>query len=170
MICLARKLASSSRILSVQALTVARRGLHPSDYYNAKRSEPPARLLMVGGDHLTPVPMLRALKVLRDQETEGSSKSSWPNRAPPCLIHFDAHLDTSDSYFNALYTHGTPFRRAMDEELLAKNCSISVGIRGGLSSVTDIPDHIGLGIQVGGRGGKSSGRFLCSSRVVKRCR
>ena len=38
---------------------------------------------------------------------------------PVALVHFDAHLDTWDTYFGAPYTHGTPFRRAWEEGLLA---------------------------------------------------
>ena len=33
-------------------------------------------------------------------------------------MHFDAHLDTWDTYFGAEYTHGTPFRRAVEEGIL----------------------------------------------------
>jgi hypothetical protein len=35
-------------------------------------------------------------------------------REPIALVHLDAHLDTWDTYFNAAYTHGTPFRRAAE--------------------------------------------------------
>ena len=37
---------------------------------------------------------------------------------PVAVVHFDAHLDTWDTYFGAPYTHGTPFRRAFEEGLL----------------------------------------------------
>jgi len=49
---------------------------------------------------------------------------------PIALIHFDAHLDTWDTYFNSPITHGTVFRRAFEEGLLAKGKSIHLGIRG----------------------------------------
>ena len=39
------------------------------------------------------------------------------NKGPVSLVHFDAHLDTWDTYFGAPYTHGTPFRRAREEGL-----------------------------------------------------
>ena len=39
------------------------------------------------------------------------------NKGPVALVHFDAHLDTWDTYFGAPYTHGTPFRRAREENL-----------------------------------------------------
>ena len=43
------------------------------------------------------------------------------------LVHFDAHLDTWDTYFGQRYTHGTPFRRALEEGLLLKDRSAHVG-------------------------------------------
>jgi len=53
--------------------------------------------LSAGGDHLITLPILRAIARER----------------PVGMVHFDAHSDTSDSYFGgAKYTHGTPFRRA----------------------------------------------------------
>jgi guanidinopropionase len=54
--------------------------------------------VIAGGDHLTTLPVLRALR----------------RREPVGLIHFDAHSDTNDTYFgDNPYTHGTPFRRAV---------------------------------------------------------
>ena len=47
-------------------------------------------------------------------------------------MHFDAHLDTWDTYFGAPYTHGTPFRRAAEEGLFMDDASMHVGIRGPL--------------------------------------
>jgi len=95
----------------------------------------PQRAVMIGGDHLTPIATLRALK-----------RSSQPSGV--CLIHFDAHMDTSDDYFGEKYTHGTPFRRASDEGLLRPDCSISVGLRGGLSGVSDWSEHKRLGFDI----------------------
>ena len=48
------------------------------------------------------------------------------------MLHFDAHLDTWDTYFGAPYTHGTPFRRACEEGLLDPERCLHVGIRGPL--------------------------------------
>src|SRR4051794_8441790 len=59
-----------------------------------------AELLVIGGDHTIALPMLRAM-----QHRHG----------PVAVLHFDAHLDTWDTYFGAPYTHGTPFRRASEE-------------------------------------------------------
>ncbi|HOV04767.1 MAG TPA: arginase family protein, partial [Kaistiaceae bacterium] len=71
--------------------------------------------LSVGGDHLVTLPVLRA--VAKD--------------GPVGLIHFDAHSDTNDTYFGGNpYTHGTPFRRAIEEGLLDPGRVIQIGIRG----------------------------------------
>jgi guanidinopropionase len=79
--------------------------------------------LSVGGDHLTTLPVLRAVAKNR----------------PVGLIHFDAHSDTNDTYFgDNPYTHGTPFRRAIEEGLLDPNRIVQIGIRG---SVYDPGEH-----------------------------
>jgi len=71
--------------------------------------------LSVGGDHLVTLPILRALA----------------NTGPLGLVHFDAHSDTNDLYFgDNPYTHGTPFRRAIEEGLLDPHRVVQIGIRG----------------------------------------
>lgn len=71
--------------------------------------------LSAGGDHLCSLPILRAL---------GKKK-------PLGMIHFDSHTDLFHSYFNGtMYTHGTPFRRAIEEELLDPKRVVQIGIRG----------------------------------------
>ena len=73
--------------------------------------------LGAGGDHLTTLPVLRAV-----------AKSG-----PVGMIHFDAHSDTNDRYFgDNLYTHGTPFRRAIEEGLLDPKRTVQIGIRGSI--------------------------------------
>ena len=59
-------------------------------------------LLTIGGDHTIALPLLRV-----QHERHG----------PVAVLHFDAHLDTWDTYFGEPYTHGTPFRRAAEEGL-----------------------------------------------------
>ena len=77
-----------------------------------------ARPLSVGGDHLTTLPVLRAVA----------------KAGPLGLVHFDAHSDTSDRYFgDNLYTHGTPFRRAVEEGLLDPKRIVQIGIRGSMN-------------------------------------
>ena len=63
------------------------------------------------------------------------------------VIHFDAHLDTWDTYFGADYTHGTPFRRASEEKLLAAEACLHVGIRGPLYSASDLPEDASMGFK-----------------------
>jgi guanidinobutyrase / D-arginase len=91
------------------------------------------RILTIGGDHTIALPLLRA--VARRFGTVA-------------LVHFDAHLDTWDTYFGAPYTHGTPFRRAFEEGLLAEDSSMHVGIRGPLYERTDLSEDAGMGFRV----------------------
>src|SRR5260370_4393889 len=71
--------------------------------------------LAIGGDHLSSLPILRAVA----------------DKRPVGMIHFDAHSDTVDTYFGGLkYTHGTPFRRAIEEGLLDPKRVVQIGIRG----------------------------------------
>lgn len=71
--------------------------------------------LTAGGDHLCSLPILRALAA----------------DAPLGMIHFDSHTDLFHSYFGGtMYTHGTPFRRAVEEGLLDPRRVVQIGIRG----------------------------------------
>jgi guanidinobutyrase / D-arginase len=90
-------------------------------------------LLTIGGDHTIALPILRSLA--RDH-------------GKIAVLHFDAHLDTWDTYFGAAYTHGTPFRRASEEGLIDMERSLHMGIRGSLYSKTDLEDDAVLGFQV----------------------
>lgn len=92
-----------------------------------------ARVLTIGGDHTIALPILRALA--RDH-------------GPIGVLHFDAHLDTWDTYFGAPFTHGTPFRRASEEGLIDMERSQHIGIRGPLYSKHDLEDDAVLGFQV----------------------
>ena len=67
---------------------------------------------------------------------------------PVSLVHFDAHLDTWDTYFGAPYTHGTPFRRAREEGLFLDDASMHVGIRGPLYSRDDIKNDESFGFKI----------------------
>jgi agmatinase len=92
-----------------------------------------ARLLTIGGDHTIALPLLRV---------------AAQRHGPVAVLHFDAHLDTWDTYFGASYTHGTPFRRASDEGLIDREHSVHVGIRGPLYAESDLADDSVLGFQV----------------------
>ncbi len=91
------------------------------------------RLVTLGGDHTIALPLLRAMH---------------QRHGPIALIHFDAHLDTWDTYFGMPYTHGTPFRRAFEEGLLAADRSVHVGIRGPLYSTHDLAQDAGMGFAI----------------------
>ncbi len=79
-------------------------------------------IVSLGGDHTIALPLLRAV----NRKVGG----------PVALLHFDAHLDTWDTYFGAPYTHGTVFRRAGEEGLFLDDVSMHVGIRGPLYAAT----------------------------------
>ncbi len=73
--------------------------------------------LTAGGDHLITLPIMRAIARER----------------PVGMVHFDAHSDTNDRYFgDNEYTHGTPFRRAVEEGLLDPKRTVQIGIRGSI--------------------------------------
>jgi agmatinase len=91
--------------------------------------------IALGGDHTIALPLLRAVHA---------------GHGPVALVHFDAHLDTWDTYFGAAYTHGTPFRRAHEEGLLAPDRCAHVGIRGPLFSPQDLVDDAGFGFTIVG--------------------
>jgi agmatinase len=93
------------------------------------------RLVTIGGDHTIALPLLRAMAA---------------KHGPVAVVHFDAHLDTWDSYFGAAYTHGTPFRRASEENLLDRSACLHVGTRGPLYATSDLIDDTRLGFQVVG--------------------
>ena len=102
--------------------------------------------LSVGGDHLVSLPVMRAIV---------------KHIGPLGMVHFDAHTDTWDGYFGGFkYTHGTPFRRAVEEGLLDPKRTVQIGIRGALYSdaedtwgqeqgirVIDIDEFNALGVQ-----------------------
>jgi len=90
-------------------------------------------VLTLGGDHTVALPMLRAVSAMH---------------GPVAVVHFDAHLDTWDTYFGAAYTHGTPFRRAAEEGLLDRTGCLHVGIRGPLYTGADLDQDSELGFQV----------------------
>ena len=91
------------------------------------------RLVTLGGDHTISLPLLRA---------------AAERHGPVALLHFDAHLDTWDTYFGAEYTHGTPFRRAFEEGIIDTEALSHVGTRGPLYGKKDLDDdrRFGFGI------------------------
>jgi len=91
------------------------------------------RPLSMGGDHLSSLPVLRAL---------GEKK-------PVGMIHFDAHTDLYDSYFGGFkYTHGTPFRRAIEEGVLDPKRTIQIGLRGSMYDNDDFAYGEKMGVRL----------------------
>ena len=70
--------------------------------------------LSAGGDHSISLPILRAVAA----------------GGPVGMVHIDAHTDTCDEEFGEKFTHGTPFRRAVEEGLLDPKRTVQIGIRG----------------------------------------
>jgi agmatinase len=71
--------------------------------------------LVVGGDHSISLPALRAVSRAH---------------GPLALVQFDAHIDTWGDYFGGRYFHGSPFRRAIEEQIISPSKYVQVGIRG----------------------------------------
>jgi agmatinase len=88
------------------------------------------QIVSIGGDHTVALPLLRA---------------AHARHGPVAVVHFDAHLDTWDTYFGARYTHGTPFRRASEEGLVALDHCAHVGIRNSVYALADFDDDRRLG-------------------------
>ncbi|QFR32734.1 agmatinase [Ancylobacter sp. TS-1] len=89
--------------------------------------------LTAGGDHLISLPILRGLAV----------------DGPVGLIQFDAHSDTYDTFFNgARYTHGTPFRRAIEEGLVDPKRFIQIGLRGAISDAGNYDYAREVGVRI----------------------
>jgi guanidinopropionase len=89
--------------------------------------------LSIGGDHIISYPILRAL---------GSEK-------PLGMIHIDAHSDTGDVYFGGQkLTHGTPFRRAIEDGVLDPKRMVQIGIRGTMYSADERDWALDQGIRI----------------------
>jgi agmatinase len=90
--------------------------------------------LGLGGDHSIALAELRALAAVH---------------GPLALVQFDSHGDVWDCYYGTQrYTHGTPFRRAVEEGLLRPERSIQLGMRGPLFAASDLQDARDLGFTV----------------------
>jgi agmatinase len=89
--------------------------------------------IVLGGDHSIALPELRAAAAVH---------------GPLALVQFDSHPDTWDSYFGQKHTHGTPFRRAVEEGLLDPSCSIQVGMRGSIYDQGDWNDAVEMGFDL----------------------
>jgi guanidinopropionase len=88
--------------------------------------------LAVGGDHSITLPILRALGTDR----------------PLGLIHIDAHTDTWDEFMGCNVMHGTPFRRAVEENLLDPKRTVQIGIRGAQNTTEGWDFSLNSGMRV----------------------
>jgi agmatinase len=88
------------------------------------------RVLALGGDHTIAFPLLASVHRVH---------------GPVALVHFDAHVDTYDTYMGASFTHGTPFRRAAEQGLFDRDRSMHVGIRGSKFGPEDLAEDAGFG-------------------------
>ncbi|WP_242371243.1 agmatinase [Anaeromyxobacter sp. SG26] len=78
---------------------------------------------LVGGDHSIALPALRAVAA---------------RHGPVAVVHVDAHLDTSGpETWGERFHHGTPFRHALDEGLVAEGQLHQIGIRGSWGGAED---------------------------------
>src|SRR5262245_43662878 len=87
----------------------------------------------LGGDHTITLPILRALA---------------KRHGPLALIHVDAHADVNDAMFGERITHGTIFRRAIEEELVDPNKMVQIGLRATGYSADDFDWARGRGVRV----------------------
>jgi agmatinase len=88
------------------------------------------RVLGLGGDHSVSLPFLRAAAAAH---------------GPVSLLQFDAHTDTWDSYFGSKLTHGTMFRRAVEEGIVSGTTSVQIGLRGSTYAASDYAENAALG-------------------------
>ncbi|CAM9218193.1 unnamed protein product, partial [Choristocarpus tenellus] len=89
-------------------------------------------VVIIGGDHTISYPCLKAISA---------------KHGPLSLVHFDSHFDTWDEYFGEKCTHGTPFKRAIDDGLIDTSKSMHVGIRGSVNDHEDIVADAELGLK-----------------------
>ena len=89
--------------------------------------------MTAGGDHLISLPVLRGLVT----------------GEPVGMIHFDAHTDLFEGYFGGFrYTHGTPFKRAIEEGLLDPKRMVQIGIRGSSYDMDDVRFGLSQGVRI----------------------
>jgi guanidinobutyrase len=74
----------------------------------------PITPVSIGGDHTVTLPILRALA---------------KKHGPMGLVHVDAHADMNDEMFGERITHGTIFRRALEEGLVEPAKMYQIGLR-----------------------------------------
>jgi len=88
--------------------------------------------LAAGGDHSITFPILEAVA------TQG----------PVGLIHIDAHTDTWGEFQGSSIHHGSPFRRAVERQLIDPRRAIQIGIRGAQNTTEGWDFSLESGIRV----------------------
>jgi agmatinase len=90
--------------------------------------------LVLGGDHSVVLGELRAHAAAAGE--------------PAGVVLLDAHADTWDEYYGERYFHGTPFRRAVEEGVIAPERSLFAGMRGPLYAASDLDDARDMGFEL----------------------
>jgi guanidinopropionase len=90
------------------------------------------RPVSAGGDHSITYPIFRAIAA----------------SAPLGMVHIDAHTDTWGEFFGSKFTHGAPFRLAVENGVLDPKRTIQIGIRGGQNSLDGIEFSKSHGMRV----------------------
>ena len=88
--------------------------------------------ISAGGDHSITFPIFRAIA----------------RSEPLGMIHIDAHTDTWDEFQGSKFTHGAPFRRAVEEGLLDPKRTVQIGIRGAQNTTEGWDFSINSGMRV----------------------
>ena len=97
-----------------------------TDYYHKVLKAGPIPLTL-GGDHTLTWPILRAIREHHGQ--------------PVGLVHIDAHSDLQDEMMDEKIAHGTPFRRALEEELIDPKFMVQIGLRGSTYGVDSVREE-----------------------------
>jgi guanidinopropionase len=90
------------------------------------------RPVSAGGDHSITYPIFKALAA----------------DAPIGMVHIDAHCDTWGEFYGSKFTHGAPFRLAVEDGLLDPKRTIQIGIRGGQNFMDGIEFSKSHGMRV----------------------
>jgi guanidinopropionase len=90
------------------------------------------RPVTAGGDHSITYPIFKAIAA----------------EAPIGMVHIDAHTDTWGEFFGSKFTHGAPFRLAVEDGLLDPKRTIQIGIRGGQNTMDGIEFSLSHGMRV----------------------
>ena len=85
-----------------------------------------------GGDHSITYPIFKAIAA----------------REPIGMVHIDAHTDTWGEFFGSKFTHGAPFRLAVEAGVLDPKRTIQIGIRGGQNFLDGIEFSRSHGMRV----------------------